>query len=189
MTNVHIKVALAISLALGASQLGGCIIVSDDDTDTDGDGVLDDDDNCPNTPNSNQADSDGDFLGDACDTPAEFTQGVFHAEWTLTETGVGPTTCAAQGADKVSFLFTDSTLMGFDELFDCADLAGDTNPLPRDSFTFNVTLLDCPDATPGCPGGASLGMAGPISASFGTCESFSVPPTCIKDLPIVDFTF
>ncbi len=35
--------------------------------DTDGDGVPDDDDNCPNTPNPNQADGDGDGVGDACD--------------------------------------------------------------------------------------------------------------------------
>jgi hypothetical protein len=36
-------------------------------TDSDGDGVTDDDDNCSNTPNSTQADCDGDSIGDACD--------------------------------------------------------------------------------------------------------------------------
>lgn len=36
-------------------------------TDTDGDGVPDDDDNCPNIANADQADFDGDGLGDACD--------------------------------------------------------------------------------------------------------------------------
>ncbi len=35
--------------------------------DTDGDGVCDDDDNCPDVANPDQADSDGDGLGDACD--------------------------------------------------------------------------------------------------------------------------
>jgi len=35
--------------------------------DTDGDGVTDAQDNCPNTPNSDQADSDDNGLGDACE--------------------------------------------------------------------------------------------------------------------------
>ena len=37
------------------------------DLDTDGDGVLDVDDNCGLQPNADQADADGDFVGDACD--------------------------------------------------------------------------------------------------------------------------
>ena len=37
------------------------------DVDTDGDGTLDCDDNCPELPNADQADMDGDGLGDACD--------------------------------------------------------------------------------------------------------------------------
>ena len=36
-------------------------------TDTDGDGVDDDTDNCPDVPNLDQADADGDGLGDLCD--------------------------------------------------------------------------------------------------------------------------
>ena len=35
--------------------------------DSDGDGVLDAVDNCPNTPNANQTDMDGDGIGDVCD--------------------------------------------------------------------------------------------------------------------------
>lgn len=35
--------------------------------DTDGDGVLDPDDNCPYDPNPDQANTDGDLLGDVCD--------------------------------------------------------------------------------------------------------------------------
>ncbi len=37
--------------------------------DSDGDGVCDNNDNCPNIANANQADSDNDNIGDACDTP------------------------------------------------------------------------------------------------------------------------
>ena len=36
-------------------------------SDRDGDGVFDGDDNCPDTPNADQADADGDGVGDVCD--------------------------------------------------------------------------------------------------------------------------
>jgi probable HAF family extracellular repeat protein len=35
--------------------------------DSDGDGILDNDDNCPDTPNPDQSDLDGDGIGDVCD--------------------------------------------------------------------------------------------------------------------------
>jgi hypothetical protein len=35
--------------------------------DTDNDGIFDNEDNCPNISNPNQADEDGDTIGDACD--------------------------------------------------------------------------------------------------------------------------
>lgn len=37
-------------------------------TDSDGDGIYDDDDNCPTTSNPSQADCDGDGIGDVCDS-------------------------------------------------------------------------------------------------------------------------
>ncbi len=38
------------------------------DPDRDSDGIPDNDDNCPDNPNTNQADGDGDGIGDVCDT-------------------------------------------------------------------------------------------------------------------------
>ncbi len=40
-----------------------------DGADSDGDGIPDEDDNCPNTPNVNQLDTNHDGVGDACDVP------------------------------------------------------------------------------------------------------------------------
>ena len=42
-------------------------MMDNEDTDSDGDGVFDQDDNCPATPNMPQLDLDGDGTGDACD--------------------------------------------------------------------------------------------------------------------------
>jgi len=47
----------------------GWTLTLDTEVDTDGDGVVDVDDNCPFAPNPNQADTDSDGIGDACDTP------------------------------------------------------------------------------------------------------------------------
>ena len=41
--------------------------------DSDGDGVCDNQDNCPNNANPNQTDTDGDGIGDACDNSLSCT--------------------------------------------------------------------------------------------------------------------
>jgi hypothetical protein len=53
----------------GTVGIDGAIAAPDTATplDSDGDGVLDSDDNCPFVANPDQADEDGDHLGDACD--------------------------------------------------------------------------------------------------------------------------
>lgn len=50
----------------GLAGKGYCEVIAP--VDSDGDGILDSEDNCPNTPNPDQADSDGDGVGDACET-------------------------------------------------------------------------------------------------------------------------
>ncbi len=58
-----------------SDEIAGCDIdnspeCGSDNTDFDSDGVLNDVDNCPNLTNANQADSDADRVGDACDGEA-----------------------------------------------------------------------------------------------------------------------
>lgn len=54
-----------------SNECDGQMIQCPDDSDTDGDGVLGDEDNCPNHPNPDQLDSDGDGIGDACEADTD----------------------------------------------------------------------------------------------------------------------
>jgi len=60
MKNTPIMCLLLVSMSLA-----GCL---DSPLDSDGDGLMNDDDNCPLISNSDQVDSDDDGQGDACDT-------------------------------------------------------------------------------------------------------------------------
>jgi hypothetical protein len=66
----------------GLASNGYCEVATP--VDSDGDGVLDNEDNCPNTPNQDQADSDGDGVGDACETPCP--NGMV-SYWTFDDSG------------------------------------------------------------------------------------------------------
>ena len=68
--------------------------VGDDtaDTDGDGDGVLDRDDNCPDVANADQGDRDGDGEGDACDA--------------CPDDAGNPAGCASQTAQTITFTST-----------------------------------------------------------------------------------
>ena len=67
----HIKLAIAdagdSSLDSNVLIKGESFVCGDSGSDSDGDGVNDDVDNCPNTANPGQEDNDSDGSGDACD--------------------------------------------------------------------------------------------------------------------------
>ena len=60
------------------------------DRDDDLDGVADGPDNCDGVANPTQADADGDFIGDACDTDVYLTAGLFAYDGGVGGTGFTP---------------------------------------------------------------------------------------------------
>ena len=74
-TGLQGEAALAIFAAELGTSGGTSGSTTTPVTDTDGDGVSDATDNCPNVPNANQADSDNDGIGYACEnqtTPPDY---------------------------------------------------------------------------------------------------------------------
>jgi Tol biopolymer transport system component len=59
--------SFATNLVPDDTSTGSDVFVNDTNRDADADGVPDDADNCPDVPNSDQGDLDGDGTGDACD--------------------------------------------------------------------------------------------------------------------------
>ena len=54
----------------------GCVPLPPPPPDNDGDGVVNADDNCPDSSNADQADADGDGVGDVCDLPQDGDTGT-----------------------------------------------------------------------------------------------------------------
>ena len=66
-SNENIYIGQTSSHHQGAGDGGGLGIIYSIESDLDNDGILDNEDNCPEISNSNQTDTDADDIGDACD--------------------------------------------------------------------------------------------------------------------------
>jgi len=116
--------------------------------DTDGDGTNDDLDNCPIVPNTNQADADGDDIGDACDSCTDSDGDGFG------NPGFPENTCTVDNCPII-----DNPLQGdedSDSIGDvcdpCTDTDGDGCGNP--GFSANTCTMDnCPAVQNGPNGG------------------------------------
>jgi hypothetical protein len=166
---------------MAAFQAVGCTSGKD----TDNDGIDDDLDNCPTVANNSQLDTDSDGIGDVCDNcpananpdqdptvcgVAQPTHGVFRLSWTLADASGHPS-CADVNADQAIFVFTQgSNSMGYSEKYDCPDMAGDTAPLPLDTYLVNSNLVTCNNAA--CDDFTIVSQpSDPAPLNFDTCDS------------------
>jgi len=154
-------------------------------TDADGDGIPDDEDNCPNDSNADQVDYDGDMIGDICDPDAD-NDGWDAADGDCIDTSeeINP------GMPEICDDGMDNDCDGFDDLSD-TDCGAGTD---EDYDGWTVEDGDCddydPSVNPGaeefcgdfldnnCDGEAEEGCAG---AELNCVQSFMCLENCTGD--------
>jgi hypothetical protein len=201
----NVRLVFVALLAMGAFQAAGCV-TSDEDSDNDGiddsldncpsvannnqadidnDGIGDLCDNCPQDANTTQLDADGDGMGDVCDTTGgQPTNVVFRYTWMI----AGGGTCASLNADKVFMVMTrDSDNMGFSEIFDCGDFAGDSAPLELGSYVVVPTLVHCNDGVGTCQDTTTVSTNdNPTPLTSDPCDSVE-GTNCVVTTPLFVF--
>ncbi len=122
----------ALSSSLGSSGTASATLTVEDNTppvvtDTDGDTIPDASDNCPNDANTNQANLDGDALGDACDKDSDNDRIPNDFE---IANGLDPLDSFDQQADPDGDGFTNLEEFQFGTDPNVADADDDNNGIP-----------------------------------------------------------
>jgi hypothetical protein len=104
-------------------------------TDTDGDGVADSNDNCPEKPNPDQADFDHDGVGDTCDAPANKDE-CNNGGW---QRFIYPKRFENQG-DCIRFVESDRTIVVHSTADDGPGSLRQALRLARDGGTINIRV-------------------------------------------------
>jgi hypothetical protein len=161
--------------AIDASYLGSPFSTSKSfvaGSDKDGDGIIDDNDNCPDTANSDQADTDGDGTGDVCDDDRD-GDGIANAEDNCPD--VSNADQADADGDGTGDVCDDSDSDGvLDSVDNCLNTA---NPNQEDIDGDGIGdvcddsdsdgVIDSEDECPDTPKGAAVDFTG--------CEIFTLP--------------
>ncbi|MEX2237629.1 MAG: calcium-binding protein [Dehalococcoidia bacterium] len=145
--------------------------------DSDGDGVTDSADNCPNDANADQANFDNDGEGDACDSDDDndgIADGSDDCEQTPTSTNVAADGCPDPDNDDVSTFAGDNCPSVANANQTNTDGEGEGDACDGDDD--NDTILDGPD---NCPLTANTNQADVDGDGTGdVCDGVDNRPTC-----------
>ena len=128
----------------GSGDTGG----TGSDTDTDGDTVLNENDNCPTLANTDQADLDGDDIGDLCDSDID-GDGLVNS---------------VEEANGTSTILADTDGDGFTDQFEQND--GGFNPLVADLPKISIEVTDQPTIQLNVTDSSSNTNVGSYEASY-----------------------
>ncbi|WP_202983563.1 DUF6701 domain-containing protein [Ferrimonas lipolytica] len=162
-------------------------VFADDRTDTDGDGIIDELDNCPLTANTDQLDSDGDGIGDVCDNcPSTANTDQLDSD----ADGIGDVCDNCPSTANTDQL--DSDADGIGDVCDNCPLTANTDQLDSDADGIGDVCDNCPltanddqldsdgdgigDVCDNCPSTSNADQSDRDSDGIGdVCEVVTIP--------------